>query len=323
MIWPLPQTDCKLYFLLTTACAISGLIRSERVFLFLGENEVVDMSANANLAPVIIKRKKVIKGGGHHGGAWKVAYADFVTAMMAFFMLMWLLNATTEQQRAGLADYFTPTISVATISGGGNGAFGGDSIFSERTLAQNETGASDKRPTAEENARGATGNDPTAEEKAAQDEIFQSLDEMLKGRGGESSVMENLLEHINTRITDEGLVIEVFSRDTQQIFEGDSDTPTPLLRDIAVLIAQIGKTVANDIAIGAHVRARPLVLRENPVWDLSQRRATQMRLLLEKQGTEPARVQRVTGHADREQIVRDPMALRNDRLEIVLLRDVS
>jgi len=73
MIWPLPQTDCKLYFLLTTACAISGLIRSERVFLFLGENEVVDMSANANLAPVIIKRKKVIKGGGHHGGAWKVA----------------------------------------------------------------------------------------------------------------------------------------------------------------------------------------------------------------------------------------------------------
>jgi len=284
---------------------------------------VVDMSANANLAPVIIKRKKVIKGGGHHGGAWKVAYADFVTAMMAFFMLMWLLNATTEQQRAGLADYFTPTISVATISGGGNGAFGGDSIFSERTLAQNETGASDKRPTAEENARGATGNDPTAEEKAAQDEIFQSLDEMLKGRGGESSVMENLLEHINTRITDEGLVIEVFSRDTQQIFEGDSDTPTPLLRDIAVLIAQIGKTVANDIAIGAHVRARPLVLRENPVWDLSQRRATQMRLLLEKQGTEPARVQRVTGHADREQIVRDPMALRNDRLEIVLLRDVS
>jgi chemotaxis protein MotB len=323
VIWPLPQTDCKLYFLLTTACAISGLITSERVFLFLGENEVVDMSANANLAPVIIKRKKVIKGGGHHGGAWKVAYADFVTAMMAFFMLMWLLNATTEQQRAGLADYFTPTISVATISGGGNGAFGGDSIFSERTLAQNETGASDKRPTAEENARGATGNDPTAEEKAAQDEIFQSLDEMLKGRGGESSVMENLLEHINTRITDEGLVIEVFSRDTQQIFEGDSDTPTPLLRDIAVLIAQIGKTVANDIAIGAHVRARPLVLRENPVWDLSQRRATQMRLLLEKQGTEPARVQRVTGHADREQIVRDPMALRNDRLEIVLLRDVS
>ena len=65
-----------------------------------------------NLAPVIIKRKKVIASGGHHGGAWKVAYADFVTAMMAFFMLMWLLNATTEKQRKGLADYFHPTIAV-------------------------------------------------------------------------------------------------------------------------------------------------------------------------------------------------------------------
>ena len=64
------------------------------------------MSAHTNAAPVIIKRKKVVVGGGHDGGAWKVAYADFVTAMMAFFMLMWLLNATTEQQRKGIADYF-------------------------------------------------------------------------------------------------------------------------------------------------------------------------------------------------------------------------
>jgi hypothetical protein len=67
----------------------------------VGEIEVVDMGAHANVAPVIIKRKKVIKSGGHHGGAWKVAYADFVTAMMAFFMLMWLLNATTETQKRG------------------------------------------------------------------------------------------------------------------------------------------------------------------------------------------------------------------------------
>ena len=60
------------------------------------------------VAPVIIKRKKIIAADGHHGGAWKVAYADFVTAMMAFFMLMWPLNATTEQQKKGIADYFSP-----------------------------------------------------------------------------------------------------------------------------------------------------------------------------------------------------------------------
>ena len=78
------------------------------------------MAAQGNAAPVIIKRKKVFQGGGHHGGAWKVAYADFVTAMMAFFLLMWLLNATTEKQRKGISDYFNPTIPVNRISGGGD-----------------------------------------------------------------------------------------------------------------------------------------------------------------------------------------------------------
>ena len=86
--------------------------------------------------PIIIKRKKVVAGGGHHGGAWKVAYADFVTAMMAFFLLMWLLNATTEDQRIALATYFTPTISISNNSGGGDGALGGDTIFAEDTLTQ-------------------------------------------------------------------------------------------------------------------------------------------------------------------------------------------
>ncbi len=117
------------------------------------------MSAQANEAPVIIKRKKVVGGGGHHGGAWKVAYADFVTAMMAFFMLMWLLNATTEQQRKGIADYFTPTIPINRVSGGGDGAFGGDSIFSENVLPRNGTGGTNTRTSNEQNSRGDTGSD--------------------------------------------------------------------------------------------------------------------------------------------------------------------
>ncbi|MEH6737238.1 MAG: flagellar motor protein MotB [Sulfitobacter sp.] len=274
------------------------------------------MSAQANSAPVIIKRKKIVKGGGHHGGAWKVAYADFVTAMMAFFMLMWLLNATTEQQRVGLADYFSPSIPIVKVSGGGDGTFGGESIFSELAIPKDGTGD----PSVKEDK---SGNDPTADETAEQDMAFKSLDELLKGFGGESAVMENLLEHIVTRITDEGLVIEVYSQNDLQIFEGDSDNPTQLLRELAVLIAQISKTVTNEIAIGAHVRAQALVLIDNPVWNLSHQRATQMRLLLEGQGIHPDRIQRVTGHADREAVVRDPMALRNDRIEIVLLRDIS
>ena len=281
------------------------------------------MSAQANSAPVIIKRKKVVAGGGHHGGAWKVAYADFVTAMMAFFMLMWLLNATTEQQRKGLADYFSPTIPIVRVSGGGNGAFSGESIFSEMTLPKDGTGASDSRPTPEDKASGAESSAPSAEEFAAQNAAFESLEELLKGFGGESAVMENALKHIVTRITDEGLVIELFSLDDMQIFEPATAAPTPLLRDLATIIAEISKTVTNEIAVGGHVRAQPIVVKENYVWNLSQLRATQMRLLLEGRRIAPTRIQRVTGHADREPVVRNTMALRNDRIEIVLLRHIS
>ena len=91
------------------------------------------MSAD-NLAPIIIKRKKIVGGDGHHGGAWKVAYADFVTAMMAFFLLMWLLNATTESQRKGISDYFNPSIPLSRTSGGGDRSFGGDSVFTKGHL---------------------------------------------------------------------------------------------------------------------------------------------------------------------------------------------
>ena len=115
----------------------------------------MEMGTQSNAAPVIIKRKKVIAGEGHHGGAWKVAYADFVTAMMAFFMLMWLLNATTEKQRKGLADYFSPTVAANRISGGGDGSFGGTTVFSEEMLAQTGTGATSLRPTESRQSRGS------------------------------------------------------------------------------------------------------------------------------------------------------------------------
>ena len=91
------------------------------------------MAGQSNAAPVIIKRKKVIAGGGHHGGAWKVAYADFVTAMMAFFMLMWLISATTEEQRKGIADYFNPTIFITQSALGGDGVFKGYSLRKQET----------------------------------------------------------------------------------------------------------------------------------------------------------------------------------------------
>jgi len=275
------------------------------------------MAGQSNVAPVIIKRKKIIQGGGHHGGAWKVAYADFVTAMMAFFMLMWLLNATTEKQRKGIADYFNPTIPVNRISGGGDGAFGGDSVFSEQTLVQNGTGAADAAATYAEKARGdSDGGRNDADEEKKMEEVTKEL----SARGGESMTMERLMRHVTTRVTDEGLVIEVFDLPETALFIKDTDQPTGALIAITGLLAEVLALAENKVAIGGHVRSYPITLIKNPVWDLSSTRAQAMRNLIESKGLSGTRIARISGHADRKPVTADPTALRNNRLEVILLR---
>jgi chemotaxis protein MotB len=278
------------------------------------------MAAQSNAAPVIIKRKKVVSGGGHHGGAWKVAYADFVTAMMAFFLLMWLLNATTEKQRKGISDYFNPTIPVNRISGGGDGAFGGNSVFSEETMAHTGTGAMDRKSatasadqTGEEAGKGASG------EGKAQSEL-EDVEKALLARGGESNTMEQLLRHVVTRVTDEGLVIEIFDLPGAPLFQGDTAEPLPVALAMADLLAEVLNLTTNEIAFSGHLRAHPVTLIDNPVWDLSALRAQASREMLEASGIDPARVQRISGFADRKPAVADPAADRNNRIEVILLR---
>lgn len=278
------------------------------------------MGVSTNVAPVIIKRKKVISGGGHHGGAWKVAYADFVTAMMAFFLLMWLLNATTEKQRKGLADYFSPTIPINRISGGGDGAFGGRNMFSEEELPHDGSGATNANPADARKSRGETGVDTDGAEANRHDE-FAAIEEALTGRSGESMVSDAVLKHIVTRVTDEGLIIELFAIDGAPLFEEGSDRATPIFRDLTRMIARVTGQVRNGVAVGGHIRAHPVVLANNPVWELSTARADSTRNLLESAGMKAERIQRVTGHADRALAVKNPMANRNNRIEIVLLRN--
>lgn len=282
------------------------------------------MSAQSNAAPVIIKKKKVVAGDGHHGGAWKVAYADFVTAMMAFFLLMWLLNATTEKQRKGIADYFSPSIPISRISGGGDGDFGGDSVFSEEILTQSGTGATNQRPTESNKSRGEMGVSEDgasgADGKEKEDTEFKDLEDALTGRAGESTVSQATRRHIMTRVTDEGLVVELFDLKDAQLFETGTHQPTALMRELALLIGSVGQLVQNEVAVEGHTRSEPVTLVENPVWDLSTARANQMRLLLQSAGLTPEQMRRVTGHADREPAVQNPMALRNNRLEVIFLR---
>lgn len=264
------------------------------------------MSGQANQPIVIIKRKKVVAGDGHHGGAWKVAYADFVTAMMAFFMLMWLLNATTEKQRKGLADYFNPTIPVNRISGGGDGAFSGDSVFTEDTLANNGSGGQ-----TDGTGRGAEGE---------ADAEFTTLDEALKGMGGESMATDLELRHIVSRITDEGLIVTLRDLDDSRLFAEMSATPTPILTSLVGTIAEVFGLATNQIAVVGHVRSQPIVLAENPNWDLSTQRAHAVRILLEGHGMAANRISRVTGGADHQPETQPAISLENNRVEIILLR---
>lgn len=268
------------------------------------------MNADSN-RPIIIKKKKVIQGGGHHGGAWKVAYADFVTAMMAFFMLMWLLNATTEQQRKGLADYFTPTIALTRASGGGDGALNGDSVFSTESLSQS--------------GRGGTGHDEGMAQamtggQASEIAQLEDLVEEMLGFGGESIMLENALEHIVTKLTDEGLVIEVFDLPTAPLFNGRTDTPEPITEVIIEMLARVVGSVRNDIAIQSHVKTETVLRVSNPVWDITTSRSARARLMLEAGGLDPARIARITGEGDKDPAVSDATAVRNNRIEFIVLR---
>lgn len=275
------------------------------------------MAGQSNAAPVIIKRKKVIAGGGHHGGAWKVAYADFVTAMMAFFMLMWLLNATTEKQRKGIADYFNPTIPINRVSGGGDGALGGDTIFSEESMARSGTGAA-----ADGVGAGAADTQSSAEDPGKGQEMSpEEVASALAAKGGESMTMERLMRHVITRVTDQGLVIEVFDLEGAELFAGDTAEPTETLLGIAALLAEVLAITTNDLAVEAHTRAYPITLIEDPTWELSADRAQSMRKALTATGISPPRLSRVVGHADRQPITDNPAAIRNNRIEVILLRE--
>ena len=266
------------------------------------------------MAPVIIKRKKVVGGGGHHGGAWKVAYADFVTAMMAFFLLMWLLNATTEKQRKGIADYFNPPIAVNRVSGGGDGNFGGETVFSENVLPRMGTGATSQLPSEQHEARGAiNASDSTltlAEVEAAQ---------ALLGSGGESILEINEQRHVELRITDEGLIVEFFDTADSPLF-GDDNLPNPILESLMRAVSRTAAAVTSRIALKAHVRTPAVVRRDRPVWDVSAQRAEVARQLLVKSGLPANRIRRTSAMADRSPAHSNPMSPRNNRIEIVFLR---
>ncbi len=285
----------------------------------------------ANQPPKIIVKKIYIEGhGGHHGGAWKVAYADFVTAMMAFFLLMWLLGATTEKQRKGIADYFAPTVlNTKSLGIGGSGLLGGQSVTS-----QEKTGTFDgnsRMPTIVSRTDGSGGPQMGTGKKgslrspeaiAAEDrknfaKLKQQVEQQLRERQG----LAALAKHIRFTMTPNGMRIDLVDDADYSMFALGT---TALESDASSLIGMVAEGIRptqNPIMIRGHTDSLPYGdPRAMNNWMLATGRAEATRRRLALGGIPETRFYRIEGVADREPMIADnPQDPRNRRVAITLL----
>ncbi len=290
------------------------------------------MADDKPLAPIIIKRIK--KGGhGHHGGAWKVAYADFVTAMMAFFLLLWLLNVTSPETRAGIADYFTPTIGIKDSKGIGfqGGASNTEKGISKSELApvgivvgQVKQGPAPETPTEvvkpDENAESTAAmakqeNTEDAEEfKQANEQINQSLQE--------DPELKDLKDSVVTQETPEGMKIDMIDDAKKPMFVPGGATLTDVGKKVLDSMANIVSRMPNNITIIGHTDTSGATVNPNYTkWELSADRALASRRFLSTTQLEPDRVARIIAMGDKELLVpQEPTSPRNRRVTIIVMR---
>lgn len=276
---------------------------------------------STNKPKIIIKKRHSGGGDAHHGGAWKVAYADFVTAMMAFFLMMWLINATTVQQKKGLADYFDSRIPIARVAGGGPSAFGGETVTAREGSGEPSGGSSasqeGRKATEGEGSEDPAGSAEAEAERAALEQIEGAL-ETLAGNG---PLADEVLSHIRTKFSDEGLVVDIFDTNDAPLFEAGSAEPTPMLRALVGMVTGLTALVTNDIQITGHTDSMPLASGSvDGNWALSGERAESARRLMVEAGLEPTRINEIAGRADTEPMVEDPEDPRNRRVSITLMR---
>jgi chemotaxis protein MotB len=303
----------------------------------LGKWEQVMAGDNA----VIVKRIKKSGHGGHHGGAWKVAYADFVTAMMAFFLLMWLINTTTPEQKRGIADYFAPQSIAQTLSGSG-GVLGGKvmgeesaraggaaSVFqknspssptskSESTQAQkSQGGATDSQDQASnaQNADRSTASSQDGEFAHAAEAIHQAIND--------NPDLAQLSKQVITEQTPEGLRIQLVDQDGRPMFQQGTSEPMPYTRRLLAEVGKIIDRLPNRVSISGHTEAKPFTGPNGETnWELSAARANAGRALLAAGGLNADRIYEVAGKAGSEPLLpEDPNGSANRRLSITLLRE--
>ena len=273
--------------------------------------------------------KKIKKGGhdGHHGGAWKVAYADFVTAMMAFFLLMWLINTTTPEQKRGIADYFAPE-SVSRSESGAGALLGGTSASEEGHEGQGTLAIKTqlRKPTPDDESN----NKKPAEQESASDAASQANNAALEQAAArlrqamqDQPDLAELSKHVLIDDTPEGMRIQLIDQDAQSMFEPGNAEPTARVKALLGEVAKIVSGLPNRISIAGHTDGESF---RGPGgysnWDLSSARANAAMRILEEAGLPEDRVKEVVGKAGSDPLYPDnPMASANRRISVVLLKE--
>jgi chemotaxis protein MotB len=282
-------------------------------------------------APIIIKRVK--KGGeGHHGGAWKVAYADFVTAMMAFFLLLWLLNAVTEQQLNGVADYFTP-IAASTRESGAGGMLGGQTVGEGASQSRTGATAAVVLPPPSIGSGGSDMTDPNestqndetsikAAQEAKEQQEFEQVQQNLKQQISGIPDLAPLANSLMVDNTPEGVRIQIMDQDKVDMFAPGSANLYPKSKELLAQVAKVIRKMPNKLSITGHTDPSTAIDPSGYTnWELSSDRALATRRALLEGGMDDRQINKVTGVSDREPIdkgqIRSP---RNRRVSIVLLR---
>ncbi|MET0546384.1 MAG: flagellar motor protein MotB [Caulobacterales bacterium] len=291
--------------------------------------------AGNNQRPIIIKKVKKVAGHGHHGGAWKVAYADFVTAMMAFFLLMWLINTTTPEQKRGIADYFAPA-SVSQSTSGSGGILGGTAMSTDGARSAGAD-AMMQNLSPQTAKPGESHEDPTDASASSSEDVSEdaldkarSLREQADFASAEQSLrqamqaMPELAELSKQLIIDqtpEGLRIQIVDQEGRPMFNGNSSEPTERARKLLKAVAGVVVKMPNRLSISGHTDAtEPPSGKSN--WEVSSARADAARRLVQSAGIPQDRIYQVAGKAESEPLFPDdPYLPGNRRISIVLLRE--
>jgi chemotaxis protein MotB len=270
--------------------------------------------------PIIIKR---VKKGGHaaHGGAWKIAYADFVTAMMAFFLLMWLLGSTTEGDKKGIADYFNSPLKVAFF--GGSGAGDASSVIKGGGNNLTETVGQMKKGKTSEMAMDRARKKAIRQEQArAEAERLRALKVKVEEVIANDERLAKYKSQIKLDITSEGLRIQIVDDQNRAMFDSGSSEVNFYMRDILRAIGHVLDEVPNHLTIEGHTDAKPFGAGERGYsnWELSADRANASRRELIAGGLSGEKVLRVQGlSASIPFDKQDPLAPLNRRISIIVM----